>query len=120
MPYQRRHRRIPIAASATLRFKNRENSPPVDAMVGNISISGIGLYTDSHIEENTTIFLEIKFISVDGNMYVDSANGRIVYVNVIEDISYTGIEFDDLINPVGQPHLYKHLFTVMHSSFNEA
>ena len=101
MSYQRRHKRIPIAASATLRFKGKENDPPIDAMVGNISISGIGLYTDKNIEKNSLIFLEIKFISVDGNMYVDLAKGRIVYVNVIEDISYTGIEFDELINRSG-------------------
>ncbi len=116
---KRRHKRVPIAASAALRFKNRENSPPVDGMVGSISISGIGLYTDKYIEENSNIFLEIKFISVDGNMYSNTAHGRIVYVNIIGGINYTGIEFDELINPVGQPELYKHLFTVLKSSFDE-
>jgi hypothetical protein len=120
MREKRRHKRVPIAASATLRFKNKESSPSVDAMVGSISISGIGLYTDKHIEENTDILLEIKFISVDGNMYSNTASGRIVYVNIIGGINYTGIEFDELVNPAGQPDLYKHLFTVMQSSFNES
>ncbi len=119
MPYQRRHKRVPIAASATLRYKKEYGSPSVDAMVANISISGIGLYTDKHIEKQDVVFLEIKFISVDGNLYKDTASGRIVYVNTIDEINYTGIEFDELINPIGQPHLYKHLFSVMKSSFNE-
>lgn len=119
MREKRRHKRIPIAASATLRFKNREDSPPIDAMVGSISISGIGLYTDKHIEANALISLEIKFISVDGSMYSESTSGRIVYVNVLGGMNYTGIEFDDMINPGGQPQLYNHLFTVMRSAFDE-
>lgn len=119
MPYQRRHKRIPIAASAALRYANEDDSQFLDAMVANISISGIGLYTDKHIEKRPVIFLDIKFISVDGNLYRESLRGRIVYVNVIDEMTYTGIEFDELINPVGQPALYKHLYTVMKSSFDE-
>lgn len=119
MREKRRHKRVPIAASATLSFKDRENSPPVDAMVGSISISGIGLYTDKHIEEHSHLSVEIKFISIDGNMYSNTVSGRIVYVNLIGGINYTGIEFDELINPVGQPNLYAHLFAILKSSFNE-
>lgn len=119
MREKRRHKRVPIAASAVLKFKNMQDSQPVDAMVASISISGLGLYTDKHIEKSPDISLDIKFISVDGNMYTNTVSGRIVYVNIIGGINYTGIEFDELINPAGQPELYKHLYTVLNFSFNE-
>lgn len=117
---KRQYRRVPIKASATLRFKNKENTPPVNAMVRNISISGICLNIGRHIEENACILVEIKSTSVDGNMYNNAASGRVVYVNIIDGNNYTGIEFDELINPVGQPELYEHLSALMPSSFNES
>ena len=118
---KRRHKRIPIAAATTLRFRGKEHgAPPLETMVGSISVSGIGLYTDKHVEKDADIFLEIRFISVDGSMYHESIGGKIVYINDIAGINYIGVEFDELINPAGQPHLYKHLFTVMKSSVNEA
>jgi c-di-GMP-binding flagellar brake protein YcgR len=69
MRERRRHKRIPIAASTTLTYKNRENNPPVEAMVANISISGIGLYSDKHIEKNADVALAITFVSHDGTLY---------------------------------------------------
>jgi hypothetical protein len=116
---KRRHKRIPIAAATMLRFRDKEHGAPLETMVGSISISGVGLYTDKHVEKDSDILLEIKFISVDGNMYHESIGGKIVYVNDIAGINYIGVEFDELINPAGQPHLYKHLFTVMKSSVDE-
>jgi c-di-GMP-binding flagellar brake protein YcgR len=69
MRERRRHKRIPIAASTTLTYKNRENNPQVEAMVANISISGIGLYSDKHIEKNADVALAITFVSHDGTLY---------------------------------------------------
>jgi c-di-GMP-binding flagellar brake protein YcgR len=108
---KRRHKRIPLTGSAVLKLKDQDQS--LHAMTRDISISGIGLYSDIPLEDNMEVSLVINFISISGLIKTDSVGGRIVYVRKLEDIYFMGIEFDKEINQEKQPFLYEHLQRIL-------
>ena len=106
---KRRHRRVPIAASALVMFGSNGNARAVPAVVSNISLSGIGIYADYSLDKGATVSVLITFISEDGRMKRDSITGTIVHANKIETLYYAGIEFDEELNAEIQPFLYPYL-----------
>lgn len=78
-----------------------------------ISLSGLGVYADHPVPPQETVTVTVNFISVDGEMYAETLRGTVIYGIRIGDFFFIGIEFDDFINPEGQPLLYKHLDEVL-------
>jgi hypothetical protein len=109
MTNRRKHRRIVLAATATLTFGGDSDLQSVQTMIADISLCGVGVYSDNLIKEDTDLSIEIHFISLGGIMRSDSMRGRSVYARKIRNIYFIGIEFDSEINAAGQPFLYEHL-----------
>ena len=110
---KRRHKRVPLAASATIKYNFEENPEPIQAMTADISFAGIGVYSDKPIREGTSLSIEITFISAKGIMTTASIQGESVYVREMGGIYFIGIEFDEEINPIKQPSLHDHLKKIL-------
>jgi len=109
MTNRRRHRRVALAATATLAFSGEKGVQSVQTMIADISLCGVGVYSDDPIKEDIDLSIQINFISPGGVMRTDSMEGRTVYARPIRNIYFIGIEFDSEISPSGQPFLYEHL-----------
>ena len=107
--HQRRHKRVPISAVATVTFNEEDGLHSVEAMVGSISVGGMGLYSDDPIAEGTDVSTAINFISTGGAMVKAVIEGHVIYNKIMGHLCYTGIQFDDEINETNQPSLYEHI-----------
>jgi len=110
---KRKHKRVPLAASATIKYTTEESPERILAMTADISLSGIGVYSDKRISEGTVLSIEITFIAANGQMTTDSIEGESVYIRDIGGMYFIGIEFDEEINPIKQPSVYEHLQKIL-------
>ena len=109
---QRRHKRVPITGTATLKFEDKGEIKSIQTMTVNISLGGIGLYSDDPIEDDTDVSITINFISVDG-IKTDSIEGCVVYNKNIGGIYFMGIQFNKELNSENQPALYEHIQKIL-------
>ena len=109
---QRRHKRVPITGTATLKFEDTGEFRSIQALPGSISLGGIGLYADDPIEDDTDVSITVNFISVDG-IKTDSIEGCVVYNKNIGRICFMGIQFNRELNPENQPALYEHIQKIL-------
>ena len=109
----RRHKRFSITGSAELAHRVQGKNQTIHTLISDLSLSGIGLYVDSPLEENFEVSLTIRFISSDGSMKTDTIDGRIVYSKKLEEVHFMGIEFLEEINSEDQPSLYKHMQDIL-------
>ncbi|MGD1074822.1 MAG: PilZ domain-containing protein [Thermodesulfovibrionales bacterium] len=105
---QRKHKRVPITGTATLKFERNGEVQSIHAMPSNISLGGIGLYADDPIEDDTGVSITVDFISLE-ELKTDSIEGCVVYNKNIGDIYFVGIQFNKEISPENQPALYEHI-----------
>ncbi len=112
-------RRVPIVASVTLTFGNNGDRQSVPAIVSNISLSGIGIYSDHPITKSTSVKIDVNFISEGGVMRRDSMRGTVVHTNKIDALYYAGIEFDEVLSPAKQPSLLNHILLTEIRSYRE-
>jgi c-di-GMP-binding flagellar brake protein YcgR len=113
MHKRRRHKRVPISASVGIAYEDREKGGTFRAMAADISLSGIGLYSDSPLEPETEVSLTVNFISRDGGISSATLKGNIVYVKDIGDMHFMGVEFSEELNREAQPLLYDHLMEIL-------
>ena len=113
MHSKRRHKRVPISASVTITRGGEGAGETFHAMAANISLSGIGLYSDNPLEPETEVSLAVHFISKDGGISTDALKGNIVYVKEIGGMHFMGVEFSEELNKAGQPFLYEHLLSIL-------
>jgi c-di-GMP-binding flagellar brake protein YcgR len=119
MANSRRHKRVPLPSAAVLKLMDSEGIRPIQTLTADISFSGIGLYSYSAAEVGASASVEINFIGVDGFSRRDRVDGQVVYASKIEGINkmeglyFTGIQFDDEINPLEQPFLYDRLQEIL-------
>ena len=76
---KRAHKRVPIAGSAKLAFHDRGKDVSLEAMVSNVSLSGIVIYAERQIKDGTEVLIKINFTSSDGLMKIIIMKGHIVY-----------------------------------------
>jgi c-di-GMP-binding flagellar brake protein YcgR len=119
MANSRRHRRVPLPSAAVLKIKGSEGLRPLQTLTADISFSGIGLYSYDVTDVGSGASVEINFIGIDGLSRRDRVDGQVVYASKIEGINkmeglyFTGIQFDEEINPLGQPFLYDRLQEIL-------
>jgi len=106
---RRRHRRILISGSATIKFKKKGEIQSIQTLIANISLQGIGLYSYSSIKVGTSVSIAALFISLDGGLKTDFIEGQVVNNRKIGNTHFLGIQFDEEINVQNQPSLFKHL-----------
>jgi c-di-GMP-binding flagellar brake protein YcgR len=109
---QRRHKRVPITGTATLKFEVMGEYRSIQALPGSISLGGIGLYADDRIEDDTGVLITINFISSE-DIRTGSIEGCVVYSKNMGGIHFMGIQFNEEVNPVNQPALYEHIRKIL-------
>jgi hypothetical protein len=103
------HKRVPIAGSAALSFRDAGVAVSTKALVSNVSLSGIGLYAERQVEDGTDVSVEINFMSLDGTIKKTVMKGRVVYTRGMDTLYFTGIEFNEEITPEKQSDLYSYI-----------
>lgn len=112
MSNKRKHRRYSITGSVTINYNSDGKNQLVHALITDISFSGIGLYLDIPLEDETEISLEITFISTDGSIKTETTSGRVVYCRKLKNVYFAGIQFHEEIDNKNQPSLYEHLNSI--------
>jgi c-di-GMP-binding flagellar brake protein YcgR len=118
MSKNRRHKRVPITGSAFLTLKGQKQIQSFHTLTRDISLSGIGLYSDSYLTDCVDVSLRINFISTDGLLESTLLQGHVVYSRQIEEMYFVGIEFDEELNRKNHPSLFKHVHKVLNSEKN--
>lgn len=113
MNSKRRHIRVPLAGVAVMTVRDNDGIRLIQAKIADISMSGIGLYSDETLELDKDISLEINFIGEDGLTKTDYEEGRIVYANTIGKIYFIGVEFDEEIDSTSHSLLYERLQRIL-------
>jgi c-di-GMP-binding flagellar brake protein YcgR len=108
MTNRRKHIRVPIFGTATLKFEDRNTIQTMQTLPANISLGGIGLYSNNSIEMGTDVLITINFVSLYGEARTASIEGHVIYNNKIGDTSFLGIRFNEEINFKNEPSLYEH------------
>jgi len=57
---KRRHKRVPLAASASIKYTSGESPERILAMIADISLSGIGVYSDKRIREGAGLSIKLR------------------------------------------------------------
>lgn len=113
MPDNRRHKRVPLAAIARISFEDAGNVHVIEAVTADISMSGIGVYSETAINIDKDVILAIEFMGNDGLSKTDSVSGHAVYNNILGTTYFIGIEFNEQITPFNQPFLYERLQRIL-------
>jgi c-di-GMP-binding flagellar brake protein YcgR len=109
---QRRHKRVPITGTVTLKFKDKGEFRLIQAVPGSISLGGIGLYADDQIEDETDVLITINFISLE-DIKTDSIEGCVVYSKNMGGIHFMGIRFNEEVNPENHTALYEYILKIL-------
>ena len=109
MSKNRRHKRVPITGSADLTLEGKEQIQSFHTLIRDISLSSIGLYSDSHLTDYVDISLRVNFISTDGSLESAMLRGHVVYSRQIDEMYFVGIEFDKELNGKDHPSLFRHI-----------
>jgi hypothetical protein len=110
---QRKHKRVPLSAVATVTFSDADGLHSVQAMAGSISFGGVGLYSDDPLADGTDVSMAMNFISAEGSMERAVITGHVVYSKMIGDLYYEGVQFDEELTRTNQPSLYEHIAKVL-------
>ena len=77
--------------------------------IGNISLSGLGVYSATPIGKGRKAMITISFVDRNGKMRQDSAAGKVDWQRKFADLYLIGILFDEELNMLNQPRLLEHL-----------
>jgi len=103
-------KRVPITGSAHITFNAMDEAGGwTNAIAANVSFSGIGVYADKPIPDETDVSIELNFFSSDGQMMVNTIGGTIVYARKIKHLFFTGIEFSEELSAEAHRELYEHI-----------
>jgi len=110
---QRQYTRYPMSATARISVTEAENEAPLEALVANISLSGLGVYSSDDIKPGTAMSIEIEFLAVNGSCQKDTVRGTVAHSAGRGKLYYVGISFAELMNPISQPALYHHFSKII-------
>jgi hypothetical protein len=113
---RRRHPRVPLSAQVRLQLENDTNIFVLHGAIADISLGGMGLPLVHPMEVGVKVTLDISFpvIGAAGIKNV-TVRGKTIYSEYIEGVHYQGIEFDQELNPKGQPDLYSRIQHILES-----
>lgn len=103
---KRKHLRFPL--TATVRIV-QANGATLHAYTININRGGIGLYSDSAINEGVDVRLEIMFKDIRGKSMTEISKGKIVFTYKWHWIYIMGVKFHKLLNNSDVPYLYEYI-----------
>lgn len=102
----RKHQRYQYIASAAIRAI-KSDADPDTVMVNNISLGGMGVYSEKQYDIGVEISIEVNFISMYGSEVKDTIYGKISSVAKKDDLHFIGISFGEELNPDNQPNMFE-------------
>lgn len=105
----RRHARVPMAGAAHVSFGAGEERVTIEAFILNISVAGIGLYTDAPLEKDRDVSIELNFIAGDHRLHRTSLEGSVIYSKQIKTFNFCGIKLHEEIADNKKQVLYEHI-----------
>ncbi len=77
--------------------------------IANISLTGLGVYSDSSIGKGRKVTIVISFVDRNGKMRQETTTGWVDWQRRFLDLYLIGILFDEELNTGKQPQLIEHL-----------
>ncbi len=102
---KRRHERFPLAASAAIEYGSKKGTEQMQALIADISLSGIGIYSDRRIRAGTRLSIDVTFISPEGRLTTVSVQGKSIYARKVGNMFFIGVEFDETMTSAKRPSL---------------
>ena len=106
---RRIYKRVPVSGTADLTFRDEGGEGSGKTIVSNVSLSGLGAYSDRQMADSTEVLLELNFLSPDEVMRNTVLKGHIVYTRKVEPFFFSGIEFTEQITSENQADLYHYI-----------
>jgi len=110
---QRQHTRYPLSATAWISTEETGNAAPIEVLVANISLGGLGVYSPDTIKPGKALSVKIEFLAANGLLQEDKVRGRAVHCSRRGKLYFVGISFAELMNPIAQPALYDHFSRII-------
>jgi c-di-GMP-binding flagellar brake protein YcgR len=109
----RKHKRVPLASSATISFEENGEIQVLRALSSDVALSGMGIYLERALPDKIGVMLEINFRAAGGIVKTDIVKGNVVYSNYIQDIYFIGIEFVEELSSENQPDLHDRIQNIL-------
>lgn len=106
MKEQRKYQRFPLTATARIVHANGDSLYSVTI---NINRGGIGLYSNSFIDEGTNVKLDVMFKDIRGKDMMEMLKGKIVYSYKWHWVYVAGVQFNELLNQDETPYLLEYI-----------
>ena len=106
---KRQHKRVLISGIASVEFEEKGVTRLIQAVIANISLQGIGLYSYDSMKVKKFVSININFISINGEIKTDSVDGFVIFKKKIGKTYFLGIQFLEEINAKKQPSLFDHI-----------
>jgi|GEM_PF-1438758 len=103
------YKRVPVSGTADLTFHDQDGEVSIKTIVSDVSLSGLGIYADRQVADDTEVSIELNFLSSDDAMKNALLKGNIVYTREVGTFFFAGIEFTDEITAKKQTELYDYI-----------
>lgn len=99
--------RYQFFGSATITLPGEREG--LNATIANISLTGLGLYSTRPIGKGKRVTVNISYVDKKGKVREDIAAGRVDWQKKFLNMYLVGVNFDEELNMINQPHLLEHL-----------
>jgi len=106
---RRIYKRVPISGTADLTFHDAGGDVAIKTIVSNVSLSGLGIYSDRQIADGTEVSIELNFLGSDDVMRNTRVKGNVVYTRKVEPFFFSGIEFTEQIAAAKHQELHSYI-----------
>ena len=105
MPFRRGYERVPSFREVGLTL--RQGTAPVSARSFDISLGGVGVFTQAHLERGQSVKVAFFFMNTKQQKVVETVAGQVAYLRATEDGNQLGIEFLEPLREDTHPQLMR-------------
>ncbi len=106
MKEHRKYPRLPLTAKVRLVYTTGAS---LYALTRDINRGGMGLYSNSPIDEGTGVRLEVMFKDMRGRDLMEVVKGKVVFNYEWHWVYVAGVQFDQLLNSEETPYLLEYI-----------
>jgi len=106
---ERRQKRLPLFGVATVYPEGEISGISFNALIQNISLSGVGLYMHRPLDIGTTVRIIVKFTGTRGKRQTDILEGTVASLTELESYYCVGVGFPSFLHKEENPVLFSHL-----------
>ena len=105
MAFQQRYQRVPFFREVGLTLG--QGTAPIAARSFDISLGGVGVFTQSHLERGQPVKVAFFFTNGKQQRLVETVPGQVAYFRANEDGNQLGIEFSEPVREDTYPQLMR-------------